>query len=95
MRAIGEMDRDTGRKFYPARNDALFLRLFSDVGSEGILAGLLGAVLEIEGLCGEQVVIVDPRVKGTRDEKLSILDVRVKLDDGTNKKCPAAPTAIS
>jgi hypothetical protein len=33
MRATGDVAEGTVKAFYPARNDALFLHLFSDEGS--------------------------------------------------------------
>lgn len=65
------------------KNDFIFKRLFGTVGKEKLIKDFLEAILEIkiESVeLGLETILTAEEI----DEKTGILDVRVKLEDGTD-----------
>ena len=68
-------------RMLPLSNDMVFKKVFASPGSEGILKDFLGAVLDTEI---KKVKIENPEIMpNIYDEKASILDLKVTINDGT------------
>ena len=73
----------TCKKFerLPITNDYIFKRVFAYEGNESILKDLLEAILKIDI---QKIEIKNPEiVPFTKDEKRGLLDIKVRLDNGT------------
>ena len=73
----------TGKKIerLPITNDYIFKRVFAYEGNESILKDLLEAILKIDI---QKIEIKNPEiVPFTKDEKRGLLDIKVRLDNGT------------
>lgn len=65
------------------RNDLVFKLLFGDEKDTSILTAFLKSVLDLPAEDYQEVMIVDPRLKGgAPDDKQGILDVKVKTPTG-------------
>jgi predicted transposase/invertase (TIGR01784 family) len=66
------------------KNDFLFKKLFSSPGNEDLLIDLLNSILKpVEGQQIYQVTIANPiKEKDSVDDKLAIMDIVAKADDG-------------
>ncbi len=73
----------TGKKIerLPITNDYIFKRVFAYEGNESILKDLLEAILKIDI---QKIEIKNPEiVPFTKEEKRGLLDIKVRLDNGT------------
>jgi predicted transposase/invertase (TIGR01784 family) len=62
--------------------DAIFKKLFGDERNKDILADFLTAVLGFE-VKPEDIILIDPHLKReTPDDKLGVLDVKLRLENG-------------
>ena len=71
------------KNFLSPRNDFVFKRLFGDMSDTGILTAFLKSTLSLPPEDYEEVTLVDPHLRrNDPDDKLGILDVRVKTASG-------------
>ncbi|GHU30382.1 hypothetical protein AGMMS50256_17220 [Betaproteobacteria bacterium] len=71
------------RSFLSPRNDLVFKLLFGDARDTSILTAFLKSVLDLPEEDYQEVMIVDPQLKGEMpDDKQGILDVKVKTSSG-------------
>ena len=76
-----EIKKNNEFKRLPITNDYIFKRIFAYEGNESILKDLLEAILKINI---QKIQIKNPEiVPFTKDEKRGLLDIKVKLDNGT------------
>ena len=81
-RIVGGLDCETVERIMNPRNDLIFKRLFGAVGREDIIKDFLEAILDVkieEIVLGEETTLLADEF----NEKASVLDVKVKLADGT------------
>lgn len=65
----------------PITHDYVFKRVFAYEGNESVLKDFLEAILEIHI---EKLEVKNPEIiKTSKEDKLSILDIKVELNDGT------------
>jgi len=66
------------------KNDFLFKKLFSSAGNEDLLIDLLNSILKLpEGQQIRQVAVANPiKEKDSVDDKLAIMDIVARADDG-------------
>ena len=77
------LDKETVKKIMTPMNDFIFKKLFGTVGKEKLIKDFLEAILDIkieEVELGLETILIADEI----DEKAGILDVRVKLEDGTD-----------
>ena len=77
------LDKETVKKVMTPMNDFIFKKLFGTVGKEKLIKDFLEAILDIkieEVELGLETILIADEI----DEKAGILDVRVKLEDGTD-----------
>ena len=73
----------TMKKFLSPRNDVVFKRLFGDERNTDILTAFLKSALTLPADDYEEVTLVDPHLRReSLDDKLGILDVKVKTRSG-------------
>jgi predicted transposase/invertase (TIGR01784 family) len=71
------------KPFLSPRNDLVFKLLFGDARDTSILTAFLKSVLDLPEEDYQEVMIVDPLLKGeVPDDKQGILDVKVKTSSG-------------
>jgi predicted transposase/invertase (TIGR01784 family) len=71
------------KEFYPPMLDYVFKRIFGDQRNTDILAAFLMAALGLSEEDVDRLAIVDPHLKREfNDDKLSILDVKIRLKSG-------------
>ena len=76
-----EIKKNNEFKRLPITNDYIFKRIFAYEGNESILKDLLEAILKINI---QKIQIKNPEiVPFTKEEKRGLLDIKVKLDNGT------------
>ena len=76
-----EIKKNNEFKRLPITNDYIFKRIFAYEGNESILKDLLEAILKINI---QKIQIKNPEiVPFTKEEKSGLLDIKVKLDNGT------------
>jgi len=79
------MDRMMDNVFYYASNDAMFKRIFGDERDIEPLVAFLQAVLDLPAEDYAEVSLINPLLAREHpDDKLGILDVRVKTASGKN-----------
>lgn len=79
---IGGLDKDTVERIMNPKNDLIFKRLFGAVGRENIVKDFLEAILDVkieEVILGEETILLPDEF----NEKASVLDVKAKLENGT------------
>ena len=77
------LDKEKVKKIMTPMNDFVFKKLFGTVGKEKLIKDFLEAILDIkikEVELGLETILMADEI----DEKAGILDVRVKLEDGTD-----------
>ena len=78
---VKEIKKNNEFKRLPITNDYIFKRIFAYEGNESILKDLLEAILKINI---QKIQIKNPEiVPFTKEEKRGLLDIKVKLDNGT------------
>jgi predicted transposase/invertase (TIGR01784 family) len=71
------------KKFYPPMLDYVFKRIFGDQRNTDILAAFLMAALNLSEEEVDRITIIDPNLKREfNEDKLSILDVKIRLKSG-------------
>ena len=77
------LDKETVKKIMTPMNDFIFKKLFGTVGKEKLIKDFLEAILDIkikEVELGLETILIADEI----NEKTGVLDVRVKLEDGTD-----------
>jgi predicted transposase/invertase (TIGR01784 family) len=71
------------RDFLPAKSDVVFKLLFGDERNADLLTDLLQSVLDLPADEYDELAIADPHLlRNTADDKLGILDVKLKTKSG-------------
>ena len=77
------LDKETVKKIMTPMNDFIFKKLFGTVGKEKLIKDFLEAILDIKietVELGLETILTADEI----NEKTGVLDVRVKLEDGTD-----------
>ena len=72
------------KKFYPATNDVFFKAIFANENNQGIIKSFLSSILDIPREEYDNIQVADPffKIEDNANDKLGILDVKLKLKNG-------------